>query len=245
MSLLCVVFGCLVACRVDIADLLGAAFAGDANVASILDLVNQYGIAFENVSLAYDNSTSPKWSVSGFPDMSRVPGVSTVLNALRFAPRDIMLRTLPTGVAFGIQKEYPLDLPSPFTGPSQSLLFDLGVDTTSKAFLLRSRFVATLSLPGTSSPVGLNVTASLSSATGSGTSLDLSGRTISPIAFSGMNFIRVSSLSLDASVSLSPSVSVRNLALLGSVVVSKSTGDGRFVYNTTSRDVRFFVGFDR
>lgn len=229
----------------DISDLLQVAFADDDNAQSILELVDKYSISFKNVSLGYDNSSTPKWSVSGYPDMSKVPGLSSVVNTLQLDPKDIMLRTLPTGIAFGIRKEYALKLPSPFTGPSQSLAFELAVDSTTKAFLLRSRFASTLSLPGVRSPVGLNVSAGVSSTSDAGTLLQLSGRTTSPIAFDGMTFIRVTSLSLDASVSLSPNVSVRDLALSGSVVVSKSTGQGQFVYNTTSQQVKFLVGFDR
>ncbi len=66
------------------------------------------------------------FNVTGSPDLSKVPGLNSILSYLGFSQQDIKVRPQLGAIEIAIEKVWTLRLGAPFTGPAQ-LAFGLGL----------------------------------------------------------------------------------------------------------------------
>lgn len=153
----------------------------------------------------------------GVPDVSKIPGLTDVLDFVGLSADEIQLTVGMGGVMFGIHKTYDLDLPSPpFVGPSQFRL-DLMLHPTTMSVSLGGDFAAILDIPILTQPLSFSATAYISAGVGTGVSVGLFGHINSLVELKGFPFVKLGNISIGADVGYQGAPMVNKIDLGGTV----------------------------
>lgn len=224
----------LTASNVNVASILRQIFESDGLLPDfLLEFVK--GITFRTISLTY-NSAAPgkaKFGIIAVPDINGAPALKAVLDAVGLDPADLALRMGPSSLTFGISKAYTLRLPSPFTGPGV-VTWSLALDSATKGAVLGGSFSSAIAVPGVQNPIGIDISASISTSATNGLAVYLAGATTSTIVIDAIKFIQFAPFNMSASVSASSPPIINQLTLAGGLSVLGVSGRGLFVFHKNS-----------
>jgi hypothetical protein len=161
----------------------------DGNILRLLDTVR-----FSTLSFAWNGSFS---GISGSPNVSAIPGLSSILSVLQFSPQDVQMKLVGPGtVTIAISKTFTLNLNSPFVGPS-SLMFGLSFSPQGTGMIITAaaQFAASLRMSFLDpTDVSFTLGAALiynSGAPPPGLTFRISASVTSDLAFKGVTFIKI------------------------------------------------------
>ena len=202
-------------------------------------------IKFSSVMLTYNSAATgrARFGFAAVPDMSGVPALQAVVEAIGLDPTDIALRMGPSSLQFGISKSYQVQLPAPFTGPGVTT-FNLAVDTATQGFVLAGSFRSALRIGGLRDDIGISIAASIGVAARSGLALSFAGSTTSSIVIRDFPWVRFGTFTLAASVSVKPPV-INQLTLAGSVTLLGATSSALFNFDKNSGAITFASSLER